>query len=422
MPESRQKLYFIACCFPPIGRGNSLTNACVANYLAEHFDTQVVCMERSDGLLLSYQEDQSLVAGLNPRLRVHRLRAANWWNLNEILYAVGILPCYYLNWALSAWHSRETWLGEGVIIAVYPVFSDLVLGYALKRSSGNPLIVDFRDDFSGVMTRGWRRLLRSAYRWLEGKILKEADAVTVTTEFLREDLIARHGLDPAKVQVVYNIVPPAEERLVRQEGGEGRLKAIYAGAMSQVQRPEILLKAHAHLAALKPELASRLEVDFFGPESPYFKLQIRKHFGAGTRFHGFCDRAEVAEHLARTDIGFFSLADETYAYATPTKLFEYIEFGIPIVASLPQGAARDIVERNQIGLVADPGDIEGLAHCLEEICLNPDLRQRFRDNMARIRDQFSADEQARKWRDIAWALADEKGVPKQAIGALEEVS
>ena len=39
MPGDRPKLYFIACCFPPFGRGNSLTNACVANYLVEYFDT-----------------------------------------------------------------------------------------------------------------------------------------------------------------------------------------------------------------------------------------------------------------------------------------------------------------------------------------------------------------------------------------------
>ena len=89
---SRPKLYFVACCFPPIGRGNSVTNASVANYLAEYFDVEVVCMERSDGLLLNYQEDQSLVAGLDARLQVHRVRPAHWWNLNELLYAVGVLP------------------------------------------------------------------------------------------------------------------------------------------------------------------------------------------------------------------------------------------------------------------------------------------------------------------------------------------
>jgi glycosyltransferase involved in cell wall biosynthesis len=419
----RPKLYFVACCFPPFGRGNSLTNACVANYLAESFDVQVLCMERSEGLLLSYQEDQSLVSGLDSRLQVHRIRAGSWWGLNEILYAAGVLPCYYLNWVLSAWRKRATWSEAGVIMAVYPVFSDLVLGYALKRSSGKPLIVDFRDDFSGVMTRGWRRFLRGAYQKLEGLILRDADAITVTTEFLAEDLVARHALDPQKVQVVYNIVPVAERRPQQKTGVADRLKVIYAGAMSQVQRPEILLKAYARLRSEQPELGARIGVDFYGPESPYFKLQIRKHLVEGADFHGFCDRDEIARQLAQTDIGFFSLADATYAYATPTKLFEYIEFGIPIVAVLPQGAARDLVERNEIGLVADPGDVEALARCLRELCSSTELRERFRTNMARIRSQFSADEQAKKWRDIVCNLSGvDRAVCTEAAAEPERIA
>ena len=412
MPGDRPKLYFIACCFPPFGRGNSLTNACVANYLVEYFDTRVLCMERRDGLLLSYQEDQSLVAGLDPRLQVDRIRAGSWWGLNEILYAAGVLPCYYLNWVLSAWRKRQAWCERGAIMAVYPVFSDLVLGYVLKRSTGNPLIVDFRDDFSGVMTRGWRCFFRGVYQKLEGLILKQADAITVTTEFLGEDLIVRHGLDPQKVKVVYNIVPPAEQRSQKANAAPVKFKIIYAGAMSQIQRPEILLKAYARLRATQPDLASRVEVDLYGPESRYFKLQIRKHLVEGAIFHGFCDRDEIAQQLQQTDIGFFSLADETYAYATPTKLFEYIEFAIPIVAVLPQGAARDIVERYEIGLVANPGDVDGLLHCLQTLCNSSELRARFRANMECIRGQFSADKQARKWRDIIGGLVGEETATK----------
>ena len=154
-----RKVYFIACCFPPFGRGNAITNACVANNLAAAFDVEVVCMERENGGLIAYQEDRSLEEGLDPRLKVRRVAAANWRGLNIALYALGVLPCYYLNWAWRVWRQRAALFADsGAVFAVYPVFSDLVVGYLVSRRYGLPLLVDFRDDFSGVMVRGWRRI------------------------------------------------------------------------------------------------------------------------------------------------------------------------------------------------------------------------------------------------------------------------
>ncbi|MBQ42431.1 MAG: hypothetical protein CME15_08225, partial [Gemmatimonadetes bacterium] len=98
-------------------------------------------------------------------------------------------------------------------------------------------------------------------------------------------------------------------------------------------------------------------------------------------------------------IGFFSLADSTFAYATPTKLFEYVELGIPILAALPPGAARTLIEENDIGMVADPGDINGLAAHLAGLADQPDLRRRFEANVEHMRERFPPELEADKWRD-----------------------
>lgn len=50
--DLKSKVYFIACCFPPFGRGNAITNSCVANFLARDFDVEV-----------SYQEDEVVCTG-----------------------------------------------------------------------------------------------------------------------------------------------------------------------------------------------------------------------------------------------------------------------------------------------------------------------------------------------------------------------
>ena len=397
--ELKDKIYFVACCFPPFGRGNAITNSCVANYLAEDFSVDVVCMQREDGGLIAYQEDQSLQDALHPELNVHRIVAANWYGLNIALYALGILPCYYLNWAWRVWKQRSALFAEdGAVFAVYPVFSDLAVGYLISRWRGFPLLVDFRDDFSGVMSRGWRRILRPFYRLLEKRIIQVADRISVTTEALREDLLQRYGLAPDKVEVVYNVVPPmADDQPIEDPRKEEPKRIIYAGAMSRVQKPEILLKAYAQLLTRDSKWSGRLQVDLYGPESPYFLSNIRKLLSKDCSFCGFVPQAEMARLMAGVDIGFFSLSDDTYAYATPTKLFDYIEAGVPIVASLPNGAAREIVERHEIGLVAERGDVEGLANCIQEMVANDELRERCKTNMRTIREQYRPCTQVRKW-------------------------
>ncbi|MGY9015988.1 MAG: glycosyltransferase, partial [Rhodospirillales bacterium] len=133
-------------------------------------------------------------------------------------------------------------------------------------------------------------------------------------------------------------------------------------------------------------------------------FKIRKLLTRGCQFGGFRPQAEIGQRIAEADIGFFSLSDATYAYATPTKLFDYIEAGLPIVASLPEGAARDIVERFEIGLVVDPGDVVGLARCLEEMANSEKLRVKCKDNMRSIRDQFSPSTQVEKWNKILYNM------------------
>lgn len=406
---AKSKIYFLACCFPPIGRGNSITNACVANHLSEDFDVQVICMEREDGYLLSYQEDQSLVTGLNPRLTVQRVRQAKWGGMNVALYALGLLPCYYLNWAWKVWRRRKELIREpGIIFAVYPVFSDLVVARALSKRYGYPLLVDFRDDFAGVMSRGWRRVLGGFYRLMERWVIRQADAVTVTTETLKQDLMKRYRLSEERIRVVYNVVPSAPDASPKSRDERSSMRVIYAGAISSIQRPEILLKAYGQLVRVNAELPERVKVEIYGPESPYFSMHVKKYLGPGCSYGGFIPHSETIEKIAAADIGFLALGDATYAYATPTKLFEYIELGVPMVAVLPPGAARDLIESHQIGLVADLGDIQRLAECIGEMIASEELRERCRANMERIREQFRPEQQVGRWRELLGELAREQ--------------
>ena len=93
---------------------------CVANGLSLSFDLTVICMRRNEEVFLS--DDQSLVEGLNERLGFENRFCHNWWGMN-IFYALGLFPCYFLNWAFNVIRKRRCIFDQpGVIFAVYPVF------------------------------------------------------------------------------------------------------------------------------------------------------------------------------------------------------------------------------------------------------------------------------------------------------------
>ena len=84
---------------------------------------------------------------------------------------------------------------------------------------------------------------------------------------------------------------------------------------------------------------------------------------------------------------------------------------MPIVASLPPGAARRMVEEEGIGLVADAGDVEGLARCVKRMVEDRELRRVCRERMLSIREQYRPHIQVEKWRRILVEISLQAAAP-----------
>ena len=65
--------------------------------------------------------------------------------------------------------------------------------------------------------------------------------------------------------------------------------------------------------------------------------------------------------------------------AVPSKLYEAMASAKPVIL-IAEGEAREIVERNEVGLVANPGDIPGIISTIEILVEDPDLRNKLGDN------------------------------------------
>jgi len=86
---------------------------------------------------------------------------------------------------------------------------------------------------------------------------------------------------------------------------------------------------------------------------------------------------ELAGYLGNSAIGVSSMLDAANRrIGIPTKLFEYMAFGIPIVAT-DVGYQGEIMRDSKAGILVPPGDAAALAEAIARLWNDPELRRSY---------------------------------------------
>ena len=87
--------------------------------------------------------------------------------------------------------------------------------------------------------------------------------------------------------------------------------------------------------------------------------------------HGWVEKGAASQWMASSRAGLLPyLPSKAHIEALPTKLFEYMGAGIPVIASdFPRW--REIIDAHQCGIVADPTDPSAIAAAIDWIYDNP---------------------------------------------------
>jgi len=401
---TQKRIYFISLSFPPLGRGASLTNSCLAKGLSQKFKVNVITAGELKTYFLSYNKDYSLLKDIPTHIEIIRIKPFEWFFIGEGLYRFGLIPCYHLNWAISTIKKIKTiFTKSGIILSSYPVVSNLLVGLWAKKKTDFPLIIDFRDDYLGVMSHYMNPSGKMLASYIEKNVVKKADRITVATEGIKDALIKRYPDLTKKIDIIYNLVPFDSNSLssIKDENKKNKLfTMIYAGNFSPAQEVKLLIKGINRLLDIHPELKGKIVFKLFGPENRYLKKKIIPLLNNEIRYEGYAERNKLIKEIKRADVGLFSLSNKTFSYATPTKLFEFIELEVPILAMLPKGSAREIIEKDNIGLVCDPNDIDGFARNIYSLFRNESLRKKIVKNIKKIKDHYSFSTQINRWINV----------------------
>ena len=268
-----------------------------------------------------------------------------------------------------------------VIVVSSPTFFSIGAGWLLARLKRARLVVEVRDLWPaiftelGVLTN--RRLIRLLER-LELAAYAAADTVIVVSDGFRANLIAR-GVPADKVHTIRNGVRPGEfdpaapadaQLRARLGANANDCLVLYAGTHGISQGLTSVADAAAHLTEEPIRFA------FVGDGADKQRLQdrIAEHGLRNVTLLPSLPHEQVPALLAAADICLVPLRDvPLFSSFIPSKMFEYLAAGKPVVGAMAGEAAQILREAG--AWVVPPADSEALAAAIRTLAADPQRRQ-----------------------------------------------
>jgi hypothetical protein len=267
------------------------------------------------------------------------------------------------------------------VVVSSPTFFSIGAGWLLARLKRARLVVEIRDlwpaIFSelGVLTN--RRVIRFLER-LELAAYAAADTVVVVSDGFRANLIGR-GVAADKVHTIRNGVrpgefdpgAPADARLRERLGaGPGDCLVLYAGTHGISQGLPSVADAAARLAG---EEQIRFAFVGEGADKQRLRHRIAEHGLGRVTLLPSVPHEQVPALLAAADICLVPLRDvPLFSSFIPSKMFEYLAAGKPVVGALAGEAAQILREAG--AQVVPPEDSEALADAIRQLAVDPQRR------------------------------------------------
>ena len=294
-----------------------------------------------------------------------------------------------------------------VVVVSSPTFFAIGAGWLLARLKRARLVVEVRDLWPAIFTElgvlTSRRVIRLLER-LELAAYAAADTVIVVSDGFRANLIQR-GVPAGKVHTIRNGVCPAE--FAPGAAADPDLRAslgarpsdclvLYAGTHGISQGLTSVADAAAQLTGEPVRFA------FVGEGAD--KRRLRDRVAAlGLRtvtLRPGVPHEQVPALLAAADICVVPLRDvPLFSAFIPSKMFEYLAAGKPVVAAVAGEAAQILREAG--AWVVPPADSDALAEAIRALAADPQRRRAMaRKGRCYVEEYFDRDTLARLYRKL----------------------
>jgi glycosyltransferase involved in cell wall biosynthesis len=282
----------------------------------------------------------------------------------------------------NVWRLYKLILTERPDVCVCHEPDSWLVGLLAKRKLGACLLVDLREVytdragafprlFRGLAARGTDRAIRFLANRSDGIIHVSRHRADHYRLGKTHSVIVHHRCDPA---LFAGIVPK------RPSGLEGRLIVIHAGPLRLGYAAVEILTALESACTSVPELV--LLVVGGSPQiEPLASLANRLQRSGRLVVLPYVPRDEVAALIKGADVGLSLVlpVDVGHRLASPTKLFEYMQAGLPVIGSdVPE--IHDVLTEWACGVLVDATKSAEIASALVRLATDSSLRKALAEN------------------------------------------
>ncbi len=322
-------------------------------------------------------------------------------------------------WLSAGWYSTRKMPPPACAIGTSPTFFAAMAARACARRHGVPYIMEVRDlwpaifvDLGVIRNRAAISLLE---RW-EMSLYRAAVRIVTVTESFRRNLIER-GIPAGKVVTITNGAdtdywqpnPDGDMALRNTLGFCEKFVVLYIGAHGISQGLGVLLKA-------ADRLRNEAKVQFImvgeGAERAKLMAESERLGLKNVRFLDPVEKANVRDYYTMADVCLVPLRNiPLFDTFIPSKMFEIMSVGRPIVASV-RGEAAEILQRSGAALVVAPEDDGAVAAAIGALLGDPArcaaMGQRGRDFVIA---HYSRRELARRYLEVLASARKEMRLP-----------
>jgi glycosyltransferase involved in cell wall biosynthesis len=171
---------------------------------------------------------------------------------------------------------------------------------------------------------------------------------------------------------------------------------IYAGGLTKVRGIGQVVRALEFL----PRTVKLILLGEFSPKTYEDEVRRLKGFEK-VRYLGLLDFEEVKKYLLSADIGIICfLPEKNHINSRPTKLFEYMEAGLPVIAS-DFALWREIIDKSGCGVCVDPTKPEKISEAIKYLSENPERARKMGSNGRKaVLKEYNWDNESKKFISI----------------------
>lgn len=258
-------------------------------------------------------------------------------------------------------HSRERF---DAVFSTGPPFSNHLIAAEVKKYTGLPIILDYRDDWLDnqyvTYPTKWHRAKMAE---LEYNSIQASNSITAVNSayenilfkrypFIRRPIILPNGYDPEIT--TNNSIKEVNHKFV----------ITYSGLFHFQSQPDQFLKAVTIALKRNPDLKKDIQIQFVGSGGKVYEKLIKKlGLNEIVSFKGYKSHKETVQILRNSDLLLLILSDKTkMRNVTPGKMYEYFGTRKPVLALVPKGISRHLLKRYKAAMVAHPQDVSMISH------------------------------------------------------------